>query len=344
MKSELRLNITDRLPDAFPDCAADQLNSILPGPTLIHLEGRHNQPLFISILLHGNETVGLFAIQNILKTYANKELPRSISLFIGNVDAAAQGARMLEYQRDYNRVWPSEYVQSDSPEHRLMAEVVAEMKTRKPFLSIDLHNNTGLNPHYACINKLDNQFFHLATLFSRTVVYFLRPHGVQSMAFSTICPSVTLECGRIDDGSGVTHATEFIEACLHLDHLPEKPVSTDDIHLFHTVATVNIPEEISFGFGDTATDIRLKEDIEYYNFRELPAGTVLGYFEESRKPYLNIIDESGNESEQRFIRYVDGEIQLASRVMPSMLTRDKKVIQQDCLCYFMERFPISITS
>jgi hypothetical protein len=26
--------------------------------------------------------------------------------------------------------------------------------------------------------------------------------------------------------------------------------------------------------------------------------------------------------------------------MPAMLTRDVRVIRQDCLCYFMERYPI----
>jgi succinylglutamate desuccinylase len=338
--SEPELNIVKDLPDSFLDCPAKQLVEILPGPTLVHLEGNRKQPLFISILLHGNETVGLSAIKNILKSYYGRELPRSVSLFIGNIAAASQGMRLLEHQQDYNRVWPSKHVQGESPEHRIMQKVVEEMKARGPFISIDLHNNTGLNPHYACINKLDNNFFHLATLFSRTVVYFLRPHGVQSMAFSEFCPSVTLECGRSDDDTGVTHATEFIEACLHLDHLPEQPIHTDDMHLFHTVATVKIPKEVSFSFGDALADISLKEDIEYYNFRELPAGTVLGYYNKSNVPYLDIIDESGNKNDKQFIQYIDGEIQLATWIMPSMLTMDKKVIQQDCLCYLMERYTI----
>ncbi|NNE38834.1 MAG: peptidase M14 [Gammaproteobacteria bacterium] len=340
--SDLDLYITNDLPDRFLDCHATQLTEILPGPTLVHLEGQRKQPLFISILLHGNETVGLSAMQNILKYYYDRELPRSISLFIGNVEAAAQGMRMLDNQLDYNRVWPSERIHGDSPEHQLMQNVLAEIKARNPFISMDLHNNTGLNPHYACINKLDNSFFHLATLFSRTVVYFLRPYGVQSMALAKICPSVTLECGRIDDGTGVSHATEFIEACLHLDHLPEQPIHTDDMHLFHTVATVKIPHDTTFSFGDTPADIRLKEDIEYYNFRELPAGTTLGYYDLKKQPSLEIIDESGNRNDQRFVQYNDGEIQLATLVMPSMLTLDKKIIEQDCLCYFMERFPVPV--
>lgn len=37
----------------------------------------------------------------------------------------------------------------------------------------------------------------------------------------------------------------------------------------------------------------------------------------------------------------DGELIRSSRpVMPSMLMRDARVVRQDCLCYFMERFPL----
>ena len=87
----------------------------------------------------------------------------------------------------------------------MMRQLVDLMRERDVFASIDVHNNTGLNPHYGCINKLDPQFFHLATQFSRTVVYFIRPKGVQSMAFADICPAVTVECGKPDRPHGAAH-------------------------------------------------------------------------------------------------------------------------------------------
>jgi hypothetical protein len=34
------------------------------------------------------------------------DLPRSLSLFVGNTAAAEQGVRHLPEQPDYNRVWP----------------------------------------------------------------------------------------------------------------------------------------------------------------------------------------------------------------------------------------------
>ena len=335
----LNLHVLDSLPKELLNCDATELADFLPGPSLIHLQGKKQQPLFVSILLHGNETVGLAAIQVILNKYLDS-LPRSISLFIGNIDAAKQGVRLLDNQPDYNRIWPSDNIHYEYPEHKIMQRVVSEMKLKNPFVSIDLHSNTGLNPHFACINKLDHKFFHLATLFSRTVVYFLRPYGVQAMSFANICPAVTLECGRIGDDTGITHASNFIDACLHLDHLPEQPIRSEDIHLFHTVATVKVPDEISFGFDKTSNDINFIEDIEFYNFRELPAGTILGYYNQDKLPYLDIVDEKGNAVEQQFLNYLNGKIRLTTDIMPSMLTLNINIIRQDCLCYFMERFPL----
>jgi succinylglutamate desuccinylase len=79
---------------------------VLPGPALIHLPGRRIPPLFVSVLLHGNEDTGWLAAQSVLKKYATVELPRALSLFIGNVEAARTGLRRLDGQPDYNRVWP----------------------------------------------------------------------------------------------------------------------------------------------------------------------------------------------------------------------------------------------
>ena len=98
--------------------------------------------------------------------------------------------RHLDGQPDYNRVWPGSETDGTA-EHALMRDVMQRMADREIFASIDVHNNTGLNPHYACVNVIDNRFLHLAALFSRTVVYFLRPLGVQSMALAKLCPAVT---------------------------------------------------------------------------------------------------------------------------------------------------------
>jgi succinylglutamate desuccinylase len=331
----------DRLPDKLLLLEANQLASALGGPTLIHLQGRQSPALFVSILMHGNETTGWEAVRQLLQQYhvggGIRELPRSLSLFIGNVDAAAEGLRRLDGQPDYNRVWPGSD-DRDSPEAKLMQQVVDVMSQRGLFASVDVHNNTGLNPHYACVNRLDHSFLHLAALFSRTVVYFVRPTGVQSGAMAALCPAVTLECGKPDQTLGVSHVLEYLEACLHLSVHPDHPVAEHDLDLFHTVAIVKMPESVSFGFGDSAVDISLSEDLERLNFRELPRGTLLGRVKQGLGTGLSVVDEQGADVSDRFLEVEQGELRLRLPVMPSMITRDCRVIRQDCFCYLMERY------
>ena len=147
------------------------LHTIMNQPTLLHLQGENKQPLFISVLLHANEDTSFFAIQTLLKRYQDRPLPRSLSIFFGNMAAAKEGVRRLDGQPDYNRVWPG----TDHPEcdeTRLMQQVVDKIASKQPFASIDIHNNTGKNPHYGCIKNLKQSSLQLASLFSHIVVYF----------------------------------------------------------------------------------------------------------------------------------------------------------------------------
>jgi succinylglutamate desuccinylase len=329
----------DSLPQSLLDLPAGRLDELLPGPSLIHLPGRRPEPLFVSVLLHGNEDTGWLAAQSVLKKFQSAELPRAMSLFIGNVEAARAGLRRLDHQLDYNRVWPGGEA-TQNAEGEVMRQVVDEMRRRGAFASIDIHNNTGLNPHYACVNRLDPHFLHLATLFSRIVVYFIRPQGVQSAAFAELCPSVTVECGKPGTPGSVEHAAAYIEACLHLSEFPAHPVAQHDIDLFHTVATVKVPEEVSFEFGVAAADIRFVPELDHYNFRELSRGELLGHLAAGSQARLHVLDERGEDVGTRLFDYSAGEITLRQALMPAMLTRDERVIRQDCLCYLMERISL----
>jgi succinylglutamate desuccinylase len=331
----MELVTLDALPEKLLDEQARDLHTLLSGPTLIHLPGRRPEPLFVSVLLHGNEDTGFKALQAVLKRHAGRELPRALSVFIGNVAAARHGVRRLEEQVDYNRVWPG----SESPAgvvHDIMAQVVAQMKMRHVFASIDIHNNTGLNPHYGCVNRLDHRFLHLATLFSRIVVYFTRPRGVQSAAFAEICPAVTVECGKPSLVSSEEHATDFIEACLNLSHFPGHVVAKHDVDLYHTVATVKVPAGISFGFGDKAFSICFRDDLDHLNFREIPAQTPFGTAVDGAM--LETWNEAGHNITGNYFEVVRNTLRTRRVVTPAMLTMNADIIRQDCLCYLMERY------
>jgi len=334
------LTILDQLPTPALETPACDLHKVFSGPTLIHLQGRDPRPLFLSALLHGNEPVGLQAVQAVLKKYLQADLPRSVSIFFGNVSAAREGMRRLDQQPDFNRIWPGGD-DTDHPEARMMQQIVDIMSGREVFASVDMHNNTGLNPHYACVNHLGDHFLQLASLFGRTVVYFLQPRGVQSMAFARFCPAVTLECGKPGDAFGVKHAAEFVDACLHLSSIPAHPVAANDIDLFHTVARVRVRDGVTFGFHGKETDIAFDGDLDRLNFRELPAGTRFGNVADGMERGILVTGDDGDDLMDRFFSVAGGWLTLTRAAMPSMLTLDERIVRQDCLCYLMERLHTS---
>jgi succinylglutamate desuccinylase len=303
---------------------------------LFQFGGRQVEPLFVTVLLHGNEDTGWRAMQAVLRRHRETTLPRALALFVGNIDAAKARVRTLPTQTDYNRVWPG--TQSPiAPEAHLMREVFDIVGSLRPFASIDIHNNTGNNPHYACLNRLDDRFLHLARLFSRTIVYFNRPVGVQSAALASICPAVTVECGRVGGVAGVDHAAEFIEAALAMSQFPQHPVPDSDVDLLRTFASVNIPPDASFSYDDSDADFRLRADLDHLNFSELDPGTSFGSLGGRKTRRFDVRPDDDLVPAERYFDYPAGEIRLARPAVPSMLTLDPDAVRLDCLGYLMHR-------
>jgi len=331
------LSQLDQLPAGLLQARVEDLHALLGMPTLIHLDGVNKQPLFVSTLLHGNETTGFYALQNVLQQYQEKPLPRALSIFIGNVEAAASGQRRLDQQPDYNRIWPGTH-HSQCAETDVMATVTGIMRKRKPFASIDIHNNTGRNPHYACVNILNPHGLQLAAMFGKTTVYFTNPKGVQSTAFSDFCPAVVLECGQSSDSSGISHATGFLEKVLALETLSgSKP---DNLRLFHTIARVTVPRQFSLG-SDAETDIQLRTELENLNFCELDAGYNFAHIKPDSNAQLLVNNESDEDVTHEFLVKIDDTLVLQRKVTLSMYTHDECAIRQDCLCYLMEQLHLN---
>ena len=333
----------DHLPPGLLETPAPALHRILPGPTLIQLPGERPDALFVSVLQHGNEDTGLLAVQRLLAAYEGRPLPRALSLFIGNVDAARHGRRHLDHQVDFNRAWPGTE-QPAGPETRLLAAVFERLRARPLFASVDIHNTSGSSPHHVGVNSLDPRCLQLAHRFSRTVVHFTRPRGAQAQAFLALCPAVILECGRVGSAEGVAHARDFLTACLHLETIADAPPRPGDLDLFDSVAMVTIPESVQFGFEwpahDAAPDLDLclPGDIDRLNFRELAAGTALGRCRGPQTP-VQARDPAGDDVTAAFFECRDNHLRLRRTVMPSLLTPNARIIRQDCLCHLMERIP-----
>jgi succinylglutamate desuccinylase/aspartoacylase family protein len=330
------LKIVNELSDKILSLPAHRLHEELPGPTLVHLKGKKEPALFLSVLLHGNENSGWEVVKNILAKYQGQALPRSISIFIGNVKAARYKKRKLDSQPDFNRVWAN----GDTPEHIMMQSILNIMQERGIFASIDIHNNNGLNPHYACINKLDKKYLKLAREFSRMVIYFIRPTGVQSLAFANMCPAVTLECGQPGDEYGIQITTKFVDNIFSLDSIETDEKIEERIDLYHTVGIIKIPAEISFSFNGELTDIDFINGIERLNFEEIMSDTLLGELRSNTLQPLIVLDEEGKNIFDDYFYIENNKLYTKTTLVPAMLTTDTDIVKQDCLCYLMERYDI----
>ena len=322
------------LPGGFFDIDSANIRRLFPNPTLIHLEGRDPRHLFVSILLHGNETTGLQTMQALLSNYA-EGLPRSLLLFIGNVRAAEENLRFLPGQADYNRCWPGGD-QVDDPSARMMQKVIEIAHGLPLFAAIDIHNNTGRNPRYACITDPRPENQNLVAMFNRVGIVF-RQRGVSTMAFNGICPAVTLECGLPGDADGIEHARRFVDELLQLDELSTRQPTRDELQLVESHLMLRVPAEVTFEFDpDADVDLRFEADFENRNFTLFDPRQVFGYTRLERP--LLAIDTDGHDLTHEILRVEEGRIYLNNTLMPAMITHDKLVVRQDCLCHLLQDY------
>lgn len=325
------LTIRHDLPDGFLHCQAVDLHQLFDGPTLIHLPGERPEPLFVSILLHGNEVSGLLVMQEVLRQYRGRSLPRACSLMVGNIAAAKMGVRYLPGEHDYNRIW---YAGRDD-EHHMTQQVLAEMRQRNVFAAIDLHNNTSLNPIYSIVAHREPRHLQLARSFSKIVVYSSYPTTTSTVAFSSLCPAITIEAGLPGESEGVLQTVEFMHRCLQTNTIAN--TTPDDIDLFHTIAVVKVARSCSCGLVGEDVDVQLFPGIDRYNFTELEPGTVLARLEGSESDCLDIKPTNGNEAKIDCIAIKNNHLTIIKPVMPAMLTTNQNMIRLDCFCYLMER-------
>ncbi|MEM9305047.1 MAG: M14 family metallopeptidase [Pseudomonadota bacterium] len=324
------------IPDGLLDARADSLHRFLDGMTVIHLEGRRQPPIFISVLQHGNEDSGWEAVRRLLQRNPEGKLPRSVILLIANVEAARYGLRRLDHQPDFNRCWPGGPPAATAV-HRALAELTDQIRAVGPLLSLDIHNNSGRNPHYAAINRLDVPWLHLAQSFDRRAVYFQHPKGTQSDTFSHFCPAITLECGKAGTTNAVSHCLEFLERVLNWESLPDEIELDPEFELFHTVARTTVAPGVEFQFGAEAASITFVEHLESLNFKRLEPDTVLGELRESLPGIVHAITHDGVDVTGRYFKLDHaGRLVVANAFVPAMFSTDERVVRQDCLCYVME--------
>jgi hypothetical protein len=326
------------LPDGLLDLDATALHQHLGGPTLVHVPGRRLPALFVSVLLHGNETSGWDGLRRFLRE--NPRPDRALTVFIGNTAAAAQGVRALPGQPDYNRIWGG----AEEGGVALPAALQTAIAGQPFFASVDLHNNTGHNPYYAVVTDLSPANLGLAQLFSDKAVYVEEPDTVLTRVFDGRCPAVALEVGPVGDPRCADRVVDLLGRTLLLDAIAD--AEPGDLSLFRTRVRVHIREDVLFAFegelpdGGEGVDLTLTGGVEAVNFHELAAGSVFGTSRRCVNRVLEVLDVNHADVTEAYFARDGQKILLTQPVVPAMYTTDAYVIRQDCLCYFMERLTL----
>lgn len=326
------LKIARGIPVGLLDAKPSELRSLLGNPTLLFLGSSSLPPIFVSLLLHGNETSGFTILKKLLKEYDLHSSHRPLIVFIGNVFAAEKNLRKLDTTSDYNRIWRD----GNFPENALATEVLKILRKEKPFASIDLHNNTGRNPVYGCIREVNEATMTLASLFSNTAVHTQRPEETLTHVMSELCPAITCECGLPDSQEGIQKGLDFVRDCLHLDRLPDEHIRKKDLNVYHSLGRIHLPVGTSVSFQESPgeTHFTFSRNYDLQNFTELRAGSVFGWRKDSVR--LKLLDEQGRDIADQYFIYQGNEIRIKTHFTPAMLTTIIPIIFQDCLGYAMQ--------
>jgi len=327
----LPLDEFDALPDGLGAVNARTVRDVFPNSALIRLEGRRPQPVALGVLLHGNEPVGLSVLQRLQAWMKTHPLPRSLIVFVGNVHAAEAGVRKLPGRADYNRIWKG----GSEPEHDLARRVLAAFDDARPFAHIDLHNNTGANPNYACVHNDREDSRQLASFFSPLAMHTHNPPSMFSNSRAETVPAITAECGQAGDPDGEAAAFEAVMAALHLDHF--RGAADRDLTVYDVTGRIEVADDATLAFEHGAkADLQLPAKLESWNFFDRPAGSTFAR-RLSGRPVMTVYDDERNDVTERFFRIEGDRVILKRTATPAMLTVNEAAIRNDCLGYLMER-------
>jgi succinylglutamate desuccinylase len=332
------IQIYRNVPAKFYELKPHELIHHYEDSFLFHLEGEVKEPIFISCLLHGNETTGFYAIQKFLKD--NIKLKRSLIIFVGNIKAAALSVRKLDNQQDYNRIWAG----GTAPENQMATQIIKYLREHKVVTCLDIHNNTGKNPYYGCINRLESDYLNLGSLFSNKIIFFTEPHEVLSNAMAAYCPSITIECGLPEQDEGVEYVATYIDRLITESNSEDfLKAPYQDFDVYHSIGRIKIPEVVEHDFEldpNSKNNISLQVDFDELNFMDVAPSTLIGYYrdEESR---LVVLDNNDKIVTSKFFKFSDGKILTKSSMIPSMFTKNIKISKEDCLGYLMEKIKVA---
>ncbi len=312
----MTFDIRHEFDDGLLEVEAKDLHQWLSGPTIFDLRHHRKRPFFVATLLHGNETTGWDATRHFIEAHPEA----SFILLVGNPTAAAAGMRHLPHEMDFNRVWLQE------PWCSTLRALLADVD---PWCGIDIHNNSGPNPHYSVVTNRKAATLSLATLFSNKIIFTDHTLEILGHALSLHCPALTIETGTVDDPRSEERAFNMLHQLNELDEVPD--ASFDALESFATLGIVKVQHE----HADLCTFPQFSTELEDKSFSVLPAGS--RFAERLSNGWHLTVSNPANKLDLtcEYFDFRDQGVYLKQDVVLSMFTRKPLLALQDCVCYFL---------
>lgn len=308
----------------------------LGGPTLIHVAGRdRSRSRVVATLLHGNEPSGTRAISRFLREDLHPMV--DIVFFIGAVETAlADGGfvhRALPGHRDMNRCWRPPWQEHEG----IVAEAVLEhLRAAAPECLVDLHNNTGHNPAYGVAFHLGHAERSLVSIFADRVVHTPIELGTLVEGALSLCPSVTIECGRSGDEAADEAAWRGLVELIDREVIDfDRP--DRDVSVLVDPVRIRLQPGTRLAFADVPApeaDVTIASDVDRHNFEALAPGVLLGWLREDCEwPFYTEGAADDGDRSRELIAHRGDRLETARALVPIMMTTDPAVALSDCLFY-----------
>jgi len=198
----------------FVDRLIAKIKGIKPGPTIIYFGG-----------IHGNETAGVFALNDVLKNITPSAVSGTIYGISGNLNALKSNQRYID--EDLNRVWLKRNLNNLKRKENLNCEELEQQELFRilkkiikendgPFYFIDLHTTSSKTLPFITINdalinrKFSRQFpvpivLGIEEYLEGPLLSYINQLGYVSLGF---------ESGQHDDLNSITNNIAFINLSL----------------------------------------------------------------------------------------------------------------------------------
>ena len=324
MAVELKLDIRREISQEILECASTELHRYLDGPTIFDLSN-NAIPLFVSTLLHGNETSGWDAVRKFIQNRDLNQPENSLVVFVGNIEAAKTEKRRLPHQNDYNRIWCG----GISKEHCMAEQVVSYIAQKKPYFALDVHNNSGPNPHYGVLTNQLAECKSRARQFSDLAILALEQDEILSRRMNEICPAITIECGVPGEPRSSEVVYDYL--CELTNPKSDTPTHTD-LSLYKAKYRVILKSATESGFEDFP---EFNCALDASNFALVEAGTLIATHA-SQNWFFEVTDFDGLDLTHEYLNFANGQVTLKQDTILGMFTRSPENILFDCVCYVLE--------